>query len=35
MDAKIVIGYFVVGTIWGVTNALMEQGSIEENKSNE
>ena len=27
MEIKIVIGYFVVGTIWGVTNALMEQGS--------
>ena len=27
MDFDIIVGYFVIGTIWGATNAYMEVGS--------
>ena len=27
MDPKLIAGYFAVGTIWGTTNAFMEQGT--------
>ena len=29
MNLEIIVGYFIVGTIWGATNALMEVGSKE------
>ena len=32
MDAEIVVGYFVIGTIWGATNAYMEVGSKTEDQ---
>ena len=36
MDPKIIAGYFVVGTIWGTTNAFMELGAKpEEGKKEE
>ena len=32
MDAEIIVGYFVIGTVWGATNAYMEVGSKTEDQ---
>ena len=32
LGIEIILGYFATGTLWGVTNALMEVGSKEESK---
>ena len=32
MDFKLVCGFLVVGLIWGVTNALMEEGANDSKK---
>ena len=32
LGIEIILGYFATGTLWGVTNALMEVGSKEEGK---
>ena len=32
MDAEIIVGYFIIGTVWGATNAYMEVGSKTEDQ---
>ena len=32
MDPKLIGGYFLVGTIWGTTNALMEVATEQQEK---